>query len=408
MSKSPAPGRQEDRRSVETIRNGSAVVKIYADRSKARSGYRVCFWNGTKRMRPFFSDYARAKEEANRVARDIRHGQVSVAAADVRDLDELNAARLALAGLNIGVDQAAREFAEAHKMLGGRNVAGFVQAQLERVGNLKDATIAEVAREMVEDKQARGRGKTWIKDLRNFLWKIAGARLTKPIMAVTPEDLEKLLSSWSGRTRNNKISFLVQLFNFAKGKYLPDGEKTAAQRLTRDATLPKEVQIWTPEEAKKILDACQPVELGFFAIAMFAGVRTCEIGWMDWSQVKLNDNTDESVIDLRRAKKNLGRRVIPIQPALAAYLKAIKPPKAGRIAPCNKMENRIMELAKRTGIPWRKNACRHSFGTYRVAQLKNVGAVSLEMGNSPAIIMKHYYQAVTAAEAAKFWAIRPE
>jgi hypothetical protein len=30
------------------------------------------------------------------------------------------------------------------------------------------------------------------------------------------------------------------------------------------------------------------------------------------------------------------------------------------------------------------------------------------MGNTPAIVKKHYFQAVTKAEAAKFWAIRPD
>jgi len=29
------------------------------------------------------------------------------------------------------------------------------------------------------------------------------------------------------------------------------------------------------------------------------------------------------------------------------------------------------------------------------------------MGNSPAMVKKHYFQAVTKAEAARFWGIRP-
>jgi hypothetical protein len=49
-------------------------------------------------------------------------------------------------------------------------------------------------------------------------------------MAVTLEDLEETLTKYSGRTRNNKISFLVQLFNFAKGRYLPENEKTVAHK----------------------------------------------------------------------------------------------------------------------------------------------------------------------------------
>jgi len=39
--------------------------------------------------------------------------------------------------------------------------------------------------------------------------------------------------------------------------------------------------------------------------------------------------------------------------------------------------------------------------------IKNVYQVAEEMGNSPAMVKKHYFQAVTKAEAGRFWAIRP-
>ena len=41
------------------------------------------------------------------------------------------------------------------------------------------------------------------------------------------------------------------------------------------------------------------------------------------------------------------------------------------------------------------------------ADIKNVYQVAEEMGNSPAMVKKHYLQAVTKAEAARFWVIRP-
>ncbi len=53
------------------------------------------------------------------------------------------------------------------------------------------------------------------------------------------------------------------------------------------------------------------------------------------------------------------------------------------------------------------NGCRHSFGSYRMADIKNVYQVAVEMGNSPAVLKKHYFQAVTKAEAVRFRAIRP-
>ena len=100
--------------------------------------------------------------------------------------------------------------------------------------------------------------------------------------------------------------------------------------------------------------------------------------------------------------------VAAILPALAAYLKAIKPPKTGRIVPNVNMTPRQFKVAAAAGLKWKHNASRHSFGSYRMAEIKNAYHVAEEMGNSPAIIKKYYFQAVTKAEAAKFWAIRPE
>ena len=96
--------------------------------------------------------------------------------------------------------------------------------RIERIGTIRDASVAQVAEEMIADKTNRGRGDNWIKDLRNFLLGTAAPRLKKPIMAVTLEDLEETLTKYSGRTRNNKIGLLVQLFNYAKGRYLPENE----------------------------------------------------------------------------------------------------------------------------------------------------------------------------------------
>ena len=42
-----------------------------------------------------------------------------------------------------------------------------------------------------------------------------------------------------------------------------------------------------------------------------------------------------------------------------------------------------------------------------MADIKNVYQVAEEMGNSPAMVKKHYFQAVTKAEVERLWAIGP-
>ena len=51
---------------------------------------------------------------------------------------------------------------------------------------------------------------------------------------------------------------------------------------------------------------------------------------------------------------------------------------------------------------WKHNALRHSFISYRVAQVQNVAQVALEAGNSPQMIFQHYRELVRP-DAAKAW-----
>ena len=39
--------------------------------------------------------------------------------------------------------------------------------------------------------------------------------------------------------------------------------------------------------------------------------------------------------------------------------------------------------------------------------VKNAGQVALEMGNSAAVVMKHYFDIVEARAAREYWNIRP-
>jgi hypothetical protein len=45
----------------------------------------------------------------------------------------------------------------------------------------------------------------------------------------------------------------------------------------------------------------------------------------------------------------------------------------------------------------------HSFGSYRMEMVKNAGQVALEMGNSAAIVMKHYFDIVESRAAKEYW-----
>lgn len=56
---------------------------------------------------------------------------------------------------------------------------------------------------------------------------------------------------------------------------------------------------------------------------------------------------------------------------------------------------------------WPQNGVRHSFGSYHLAHFQDAAKPALEMGNSPAMIFKHYRELVKPKDAEAYWNIRP-
>jgi hypothetical protein len=53
------------------------------------------------------------------------------------------------------------------------------------------------------------------------------------------------------------------------------------------------------------------------------------------------------------------------------------------------------------------NILRHTFGSYHFAVYQNENLTAAEMGNSPAMVFRHYGAVVTPEAAARFWNLLP-
>ena len=72
------------------------------------------------------------------------------------------------------------------------------------------------------------------------------------------------------------------------------------------------------------------------------------------------------------------------------------------------LRKRFDAVKARAGLTaWPQNAMRHSFGSYRLAACADAARVSLEMGNSPAMVFAHYRELVKPKDAAKYWNLHP-
>ena len=163
-----------------------------------------------------------------------------------------------------------------------------------------------------------------------------------------------------------------------------------------------------------VLEIADERLIPFLAIGAFAGLRHAELQRLDWAEVRM----DDGFIEVKANKaKTASRRLVPIQDNLKRWLKPYRKG-SGLICDYVNTSNQIDKLAELVDkklkekdstavFAWKRNALRHSYISYRVAETQDVAKVSLEAGNSPQMIFKHYRELVRPADAKTWFAIGP-
>ena len=190
------------------------------------------------------------------------------------------------------------------------------------------------------------------------------------------------------RRHNNIRTALVSFFSWArKSALIPDG-MTAPERTHSKTLDTKPVAIYSPKHFRALL-AVAPVEWRLaLAIGGLAGLRTEEIQGLRWEDIKLGRKHIEVRPEICKTKR---RRLVPILPALATWIRKSEPQPGGMVAPQDRIDN-LAKRVRRKGAVYVKNGLRHSYGSYRCAAVKSASQVALEMGNSEAIVRKHYLE----------------
>ena len=110
------------------VKQGSTVVKIYQERKRSGTYYRVVYYLGGKRHRLSVGDLDAAKAEAAAKATQLARGDVDAVQLTGRDRLTYGRALDAVKPFGTPLDAAAIEYAEAKKLLGGHSLieaAGF-------------------------------------------------------------------------------------------------------------------------------------------------------------------------------------------------------------------------------------------------------------------------------------------
>ena len=199
------------------------------------------------------------------------------------------------------------------------------------------------------------------------------------------------------------------LIKYQSDIYLPkDHDELNAVELADEDN--GDIEIFTPLELRKLFNAClTPVKerakmrdreamVPYLAIAAFCGLRAAEIARLDWSEVHLTGA--EHFIEVKASKaKTASRRTVPISDNCAAWLAPFAK-ESGPVCPFERPDKQCFYyVGPAAKVEWKRNGLRHSFISYRLAQIKNVHQVSLEAGNSPQMVFAHYRQLVTETQA---------
>src|SRR5215467_9962304 len=218
------------------------------------------------------------------------------------------------------------EFIEAKQKLSAygetiRDAVNFRVDHLERVRR-HGITVAELVNEVLEAKRRDGRSEVYLRDLRYRLSKFVQDFGNRPIAGITVDDLDHWLRSlpFSPQSRTNYRTVIGLLFSYADSRGII--ERNPISRTAKPKLVDSPPEIFSVDELRGLLESANriaPDVLPMLTIGAFAGLREAEIQRLDWSEVDVTRRH----IEVKAAKaKSARRRIVPIQPNLAAWLQS--------------------------------------------------------------------------------------
>jgi integrase len=396
--------------------------------------YTVAHYQGTKRVRQKFSDLAKARREAELIAVKLANGETEALKLTGGDRADYIRAMQKLREWKPGVDLnlAVTDYVSVMRRLPEHvSLSEAVEFYLKRhpIG-LPTKTVREVVDELIASKTSSRKSNVYIKDLTSRLGTFADSFQLR-ITNVTGKQIEEYIRGLktlnkdenerhqlSGRTQNNIRRLISTLFKFAiKRGYLPK-DHDEISGVERASVNSGEIEVFSAAELQKLFAAClTPVKergkwrireemIPYLAVAAFCGLRAAEIMRLEWSEIRLTGG--EKFVEVTAGNaKTASRRTVPITDNCAAWLERYAKP-SGPVINLSRADKQLfLYLAKKSGVPWKHNGLRHSFISYRLAVVKDVGQVSLEAGNSPGMVFKHYRQLVRESEAQEWFGIMP-
>lgn len=366
-------------------------VKIYKNTISGKPLFVVTWVTEEGRQRKSYTSEIEAHQRAEEILDDLKNG--------------------ALLRRSISSEKAAL-ISEYEKLLGehgatlGEAVRFYLANKVKQVGSdvLTWDAVQEYLKNQFEDQTTRHYATA-----KSILQKF-GRALNRPLNKITVKDLDGYFKklSQNGRTRNNHLGYVRTFMKWAQGwgGYLPQGdlEIDKIKKYDVKGVVP---DLFTPEEMEKLLNEADESIKPYLAIGAFAGVRSAETLRLTWEDIDL----EEKVIKLNADITKTSRRRLAVMPDnLVAWLREYKGDKKGSVTPpFEKYYYWRRKLTRDLSLPWKSNALRKGYISYRMAQPDAEAAlVAKQCGNSPDMVEEHYKGLVSPSESTKWFSIVPK
>lgn len=278
------------------------------------------------------------------------------------------------------------------------------------VAILVPAAVAEFH----QAKRCEGVREATVRSYRHQLGAFTAAHAARPLAALTPGDIAAhLLARANVTTRANRWQALATFFAWAAHRgYV--GRNPVFQAMRKPLRPRPDRCIFTPAETAGLLARTKhTAALGYWVLALFAGLRTQEIHWLHehpdpWSLIR----PGTGVIDLRDQPPKTAPRVVPVTPALGAWLRWMRKHSLPFIGPNHWPRRRELQSAVLAPRPAGRfqfhNMPRRSYISYRLALPgASYAAIARDVGNSEGVLRKFYARSALRADAERYFALAP-
>jgi integrase len=407
------------------IRNGSVILKIYRVENKGRESFTLSYHAAGKRVLKMFASLDEAVAEGKAKATTLANGELDALHLRAEDARVYVYCAQMAKSTGMPLDLLVKDAVEAVKIVDGKVSLLEMAKEFKRrkMHELPDKMLPVAVDEMIETRTKDGTGDAYVRVLKVYLNQLKES-FNCQLRAVTTGQLADYLRNQdvSSRSKNNARATIGAFFKFCKERGWLPRDHEGIELVPKFKEKPTDITIYSPWEVTQFLNHSRPEMVPFLAIGAFAGLRSAEIERLDWSEVHLADKFIEIKAD---KAKTASRRIVPITGNLAKWLKDHAKDE-GRVVPFDNVNKQIgwlvedtnqalKEAAEKDGkdpekakkVKWKKNALRHSFISYRVAETQDVAKVALEAGNSPQIIFQHYRELVQPKEAKAWFGIKP-